>query len=301
MELHRKITVNELVKEMHNAGVLGAGKVGKAAELIAEMFSDPEYTIFLSIAGAMVPAGLRKIIADLVYNEFVNVIVPTGANIVHDLVEALGFRHYIGSFTVQDEKLRHKGLGRIGDIYISQKAFQQLEKWLGEALEEIPEQKRKKIAPYELLYEIGNRINDSDSILATAAKRNIPVICPAIADSIVGFQMWVFSQSQELTLDPLLDTQKITEIVFDSKKTGEIILGGGWPKHYSLFANSFRNGLDSAVQITMDRPEPGGLSGASLEEAISWNKIKSEGKTVTVVSDATIIFPLIVAAALDRV
>jgi deoxyhypusine synthase len=49
----------------------------------------------------------------------------------------------------------------------------------------------------------------------------------------------------------------------------------------------------------MDRPEPGGLSGASLEEAISWGKVKPKGRAVTVVCDGTIAFPLIVAAALD--
>jgi deoxyhypusine synthase len=161
--------------------------------------------------------------------------------------------------------------------------------------------KREKIAPYELLYEIGRKIEDPDSILAAAAKRGIPIICPGIADSIVGFQMWIFSQDQILNLDPLLDTQKITNMVFESDKRGAIILGGGWPKHYSLFANSLRDGVDCAVQITMDRPEPGGLSGASLEEAISWSKIKSKGRTITVISDATIIFPLIIAAAIDRI
>ncbi len=301
IKLHRRITVDELVKEMRSAGVLGAGKVGEATELVVDMFSDPAYTVFLSVAGAMVPAGLRKVIADLVLNEYVDIIVLTGANIVHDLVEAIGFRHYIGSFEAHDRKLKLEGFGRIGDIYVSQKAFQRLEKWLGEVLKDIPEQKREEIAPYELLYEIGKRIEDPDSILATATKRNVPVICPGIADSIAGFQMWIFSQDQKLNLNPLLDTQKITEVVFDSEKRGAIILCGGWPKHYSLFANSFKDGLDCAVQITMDRPEPGGLSGASLQEAISWSKVKSEGRTVTIVSDATIVFPLIIAAAMDRI
>lgn len=300
MRLHPRITVGELVKEMNRAGVLGAGKVGKAVELVNEMFSNPDYTVFLSIAGAMVPAGLRRVISDLVDREFVNVIVSTGANVVHDIIEALGFRHQIGSFMAKDKRLKREGFGRIGDIYISHEAFQELEKWLNEVLKKIPEEKRQKIAPCEILYEIGTRITDSDSILAKAAKRKVPVICPNITDSIVGFQMWIFSEDQKLTLDPLLDTAEITKMVFDAKKTGVIILGGGWPKHYTLFANTFRDGADCAVQITMDRPEPGGLSGASLEEAISWSKVKSKGKTVTVVSDATIVFPLIVAAVLER-
>ncbi len=51
----------------------------------------------------------------------------------------------------------------------------------------------------------------------------------------------------------------------------------------------------------MDRPEPGGLSGAPLEEAISWSKVKPEGKAVTVICDVTIAFPLIVAAAMEKI
>jgi deoxyhypusine synthase len=88
--------------------------------------------------------------------------------------------------------------------------------------------------------------------------------------------------------------------VYEAKKVGIIMLGGGVPKHFALFANTFREGVDAAVQITMDRPEPGGLSGASLEEAISWGKVKPKGRAATVICDVTIAFPLIVAAALEK-
>ena len=94
--------------------------------------------------------------------------------------------------------------------------------------------------------------------------------------------------------------RKLIDKVYEAKKAGIIILGGGLPKHFALFANSFREGVDCAIQITMDRPEPGGLSGATLEEAISWGKLKPEGKAVTVICDVTIAFPLIVASALER-
>jgi deoxyhypusine synthase len=118
-------------------------------------------------------------------------------------------------------------------------------------------------------------------------------------DSIVGFHMWMFGQDKKLRIDPLLDTHKLVDIVYEAKKVGIIILGGGWPKHFALFANTFREGVDRAIQITMDRPEPGGLSGATLKEAISWGKVKPEGKEVTVICDVTIAFPLIVASALE--
>lgn len=295
------MSAGELVEEMNSTGVLGAGKVGEACNLVAQMFSDPSYTVFLTLSGALVPAGFREVIHDLIEDEYVNVLVTTGANMVHDMVEALGYRHMIGSFQAEDRLLRAKNIGRIGDIYIEQKAFQSLEKWLFQTVETIPEEKRQRISSVELLREIGKRIKDEESILAVASKKDVPIICPALIDSIAGFQLWMFGQDKTLRIDPLLDIKAIMDIVYEAKKVGIIILGGGVPKHFALFANTFREGVDAAVQITMDRPEPGGLSGASLEEAISWGKVKPKGKAVTVICDATIALPLIVAAALENI
>jgi deoxyhypusine synthase len=300
MRLRKGLSVDELVEQMRQSGVLGAGKIGKAVELTAKMFGDPDYTVFLTLAGALVPGGLRSVIADLIREEHVNVLVTTGANMVHDMVESLGYGHYIGTFRAEDARLKAEKIGRIGDIYVQQQAFEALEKWLGRVLDEIPEKERQRIAPSTILNEIGKRIKDKNSILANAARRDTPVICPGLADSIAGFQLWMHSQDKKLVMDSLLDVKKLVDIVYEAEKAGIIILGGGWPKHFTLFANTFREGVDSAVQITMDRPEPGGLSGASLEEAISWSKVKPKGGAVTVVCDATIAFPLIVAAALDR-
>jgi len=301
MKLRRRMSVGELIEEMRGCGVLGAGKIGKAAELTAEMFGDPDYTVFLTIAGPLVPAGLRRVIADLIDEEYVNVIVTTGANMVHDMVEALGYHHLQGTFMAEDKRLKAEDIGRIGDIYVEQRVFKDLEKWMYKILEGIPEEKRRRISVAELLYEIGKCIKDLGSILAVAARRNVPIICPAFVDCIAGFHLWMFGQDKTLRIDPLLDTSAIMDKVFEAKKVGVIILGGGVPKHFALFANTFREGVDCAVQISMDRPEPGGLSGAPLEEAISWSKVKPKGKAVTLVCDATIAFPLIVAAAMEKI
>ncbi len=298
VRLQTGMSVGDLVNEMKSTGVLGAGKLGEACELVAEMFRNPDYTVFLTLSGALVPAGFRRIIHDLVEDEYVNVLVTTGANMVHDMIEALGYRHMVGSFQAEDRRLRRENIGRIGDIYIEQEAFQALEKWLYRTIEAIPEEKRLRTSGAELLHELGKAIKDKESILAAASEKNVPVICPAFIDSIAGFQMWMFGQDKTLRIDQFLDTKTLMDKVYDAKKVGIIILGGGVPKHFALFANTFRDGVDAAVQITMDRPEPGGLSGASLDEAISWGKVKPKGKAITVVCDATIAFPLIIAAAL---
>jgi deoxyhypusine synthase len=301
IRLIREVSVKEMMAEMMRCGVLGAGRIGLATELVTEMFNDPNYTVFLTLAGPAVPGGLRSIISDLIYKNRVRVIVTTGANMVHDIIESLGYKHVVGSFLAEDEVLKTQGIGRIGDIYIEHEAFHGLEEWMRILLEKIPEKKRQDLAITELLLEAGRQIRDTKSILAAAAKKGVPIISPAFIDSIAGFHVWLFGQERKIRLNPLGDMDKLMDEVYSAKKVGVIILGGGWPKHLALFANTFREGVDCAVQITMDRPEPGGLSGASLEEAISWGKVKPQGKTVMVTCDFTIAFPLIISAALDRV
>jgi deoxyhypusine synthase len=107
-------------------------------------FETKKCTVFLALAGAMVPAGLRSTIADLIRRRVIDALVSTGANMVHDMVEALGYRHIVGSFQAEDRRLKRENIGRIGDVFIEQKAFQALEKWLYKTLETIPEEKRRR-------------------------------------------------------------------------------------------------------------------------------------------------------------
>jgi deoxyhypusine synthase len=108
ISLKKGITAGELVEEMDSCGVLGAGKIGKASRLIKQMFEDSDYTVFLSIAGALVAGGLRTIIAQLLESEHVEVVVTTGANMVHDMLESLGCKHKIGTFRAEDYILNTK-------------------------------------------------------------------------------------------------------------------------------------------------------------------------------------------------
>jgi len=157
---------------------------------------------------------MRRIVSDLIDQEYVKVVVTTGANMVHDMVEALGYKHLVGTFLAEDKKLRAKDIGRIGDIYIEQKAFRSLEKWMYKILENIPEEKRERISTAELLFEVGKQIQDPESILATAAKKGVPIISPGFIDSIAGFHLWVFGQDKKMGIDPLLDVNKLMDKVY---------------------------------------------------------------------------------------
>jgi len=301
MELARGMTLSALVEQYDKAGVLGAGRVGRGVRIIRHLFQSPEYLVFLALAGPMVPGGLRHIIADLIRTKRVHILVTSGANVVHDIIEAIGGHHVKGSMTVDDRELAKKQIGRAGDVFIETAAFEQLEKKVHALLGQIPEKTRiAGLSPSELLSEIGSQLDDPQSILRQAHLQSVPIFCPGILDSMLGLHLALFRQLHPLNLDELKDMKILYDRVYEAKRIGAIILGGGVPKHFALGANILRGGLDSAVQITTARDEDGSLSGAKLEEGISWGKVKATATFETVIGDATVLFPLMIGAALEQ-
>ena len=292
--------ISNIARQMEAVGVLGPARFGKAVRILKEMFSNGDYSNFISLAGPIIPGGLRNVITDLVDEKLLDGIVTTGANVTHDMIEALGHRHLVGSETLNDSKLRRRGLSRIYDLLVQQKAIEDLEKTTHRMLTAISESKRCNIASYELLWEFGRQLPDRQSLLHTAQKRSIPIFCPGIFDSMLGLNLWTYSQLNPLLINPFKDFSKLVNMTYDARKVGVVILGGGMPKHHVLIASSYRGGVDAAIQITLDRPDGGGASGAPLEEAISWGKIKGHQMLATVLGDATVMFPLLTLAALER-
>jgi deoxyhypusine synthase len=296
--------VGELTEEMKKAGVIGAGKVGKAVDIIVEMFIDPSYTTFLTLSGPLVPSGLRQIVRDLIKEEYINAVMTTGANIVHDLIEAFGESHYIGASNVEDKKLFKQGINRIYDIFIESNTFIELEKRITNILDLTPKEKRSNLAYNEFLKIIGLNLEDKNSILFTAAKKNVPIFCPGLLDSMIGIPLWMYSKDKYLTFNPLKEFDLLTDMIFDAKKSGAIILGGGTPKHHTQYIHTLREGLDAAIQISTARIEDGSLSGAPLKESITWGKLREESlqlRTSNIYGDVTIIFPIIMVAALEKI
>ncbi len=296
MTIKDHMSVLDLLEEMGKSGVLGAGRIYRATQLLAEVIEDDDTTVFLSFAGPMVPGGLRKIIRDMVADEMVDVLITSGANVTHDLLEAFGGRHYRELGDKDDEKLCEMGMGRIADIYTTSEDFERFERETTNILSEIAQEK-SNLTIREFLSSIGDRISDEGSIMKTAAQKGVPIYAPGLVDSMLGLQLWMFTQENSLCLDAAGDMHELSDIVYSSKKVATVILGGGLPKHYALASNILKGGVDAAIQVTLDRSEAGSLGGAPLEEAKSWAKAKSDSNLVTVIGDATIIFPLMMAGA----
>jgi deoxyhypusine synthase len=138
--------------------------------------------------------------------------------------------------------------------------------------------------------------------LRTCFEKKIPIFCPAIADSGIGLMIWGnLAKGKSINVGTFDDMKEILSIAWDSKKSAVFYVGGGVPKNYIQQAMQFSpNAAELGVQITMDRPEPGGSSGAELREGISWGKMSGKGDFVDVICDATIALPLIYAALKER-
>ncbi|MFW9800088.1 MAG: deoxyhypusine synthase family protein [Candidatus Thorarchaeota archaeon] len=292
-------TVYGLLKAMEDVGVLGAGRLGRATSIVTRMFSDSDCFKFLSLSGPMVPGGLRKLISQLVKLGKVNAIVTSGANIVHDLVEAYGGAHFRVPSERNDQQLREAGMGRIADIYVEEKDFETLETRIYAFLDAMPEENMTSLAPSEFLTQLGRTLTDEESITFQAAQKSVPIISPGLMDSMLGLHLYTYSTMKRFSLDFVKDLRILGELVTEAKRTGAIMLGGGLTKHFTMGSTILRGGLDMAVQVTLDRPEGGSLGGAPLVEGVSWQKMQTEAKFETVIGDATIVFPLMVIAALN--
>ncbi len=297
IKIKKSMSVNELVKQMDSAGVLGAGRLGKAINICEAMIKDKQCNVFLGLAGPLVPGGMREIIIDAIEHKWFDVIVTTGATLTHDLGEALGYRHYQGSAYADDAELFKKGFDRVYESYMPNKVYEGMEDFVVKNFENFKNKKSIK----DFLWELG-RLTPRRSILKACFNNKIPIFCPAIADSGIGLMIWgQLAKGKDAEIRAFEDLKEIIDIAWQIKKAGVIYFGGGVPKNYIQQAMQFSKKASYGVQITMDRPEPGGSSGAELREGISWGKMHAKAKFVDLICDATIAMPIIFAVLKERI
>lgn len=306
MALKPNMTVNQLIQQFGNAGSFGAGRLASACDIYERMVRDEECTIFLALSGAVVPAGLRTVIADLIRRRLIDVLVSTGANMVHDLIEALGGHHYKGHWFVDDYLLYKYHIYRIYDVFVPEEDFVKADRLLIEMFDEIASKNEgHALSTNELMREIGAQLKDSNSIVRSAYEFNVPIFLPAMRDSEFAYIHKVHlkrnKREKALIVDAFKEVSQLLDIMERSQRLGMVVIGGGVPRnsvqHAALMSGK---GLDHAIIITTDRPEPGGLSGSTIEETISWGKVKRKADKTMAIGDAMVLFPLMVAAVLER-
>ncbi|KAL2810118.1 Deoxyhypusine synthase [Aspergillus granulosus] len=318
----RDITVAEMVDNMKYMGFQSSA-VADAARIINEMraYRHPETgdktTIFLGYTSNLISSGLRDTLRYLVRHRHVSAIVTTAGGVEEDLIKCLA-PTYMGSFTAPGAGLRAKGLNRIGNLIVPNSNYCAFEDWLLPILDKMLEEQETANAkahetgneedelhwtPSRVIERLGHEINHEDSVLYWAAKNKIPVFCPALTDGSLGDMLYFHtfrSSPKRLRVDIVDDLRRINTMAVRAARAGMIILGGGLIKHHIANACLMRNGAEHAVYINTAQEFDGSDAGARPDEAVSWGKIKADGQSVKVYAEATVVFPLIVAATFAR-
>ena len=298
--------VSELLDRMADTAFQGKN-LAVVVDAWEQMLRD-NVTIFFGLAGAMIPAGMRRVIVYLIKNRLIDCLVSTGANLFHDIHETLGRYHWQGSAMANDEELRDEGIDRIYDVFAIEREFEHADVYCYKFSKML---ERRPYTTREFLYLLGKQLSKGareDGILTAAYKANIPVYCPAIGDSSIGIGLAIKPEEDNFIFDVIGDVKETALIAANANKTGVIYIGGGTPKNFiqqtsvtAAVMGKDVSGHEYAVQITADAPHWGGLSGCTFEEAQSWGKIAKKAKMVTVHCDSTIALPIIVTALAKKV
>ena len=292
---------SEIVRSFETTG-FQASHLSKAISITNEMI-DSGATIFLGYTSNMVSSGVREIIRYLVQHNKVNILVSTAGGIEEDIIKCLG-DFILGDFRASGAELREKGINRIGNILVPNNRYVEFEKFVQPILEEVYAEQKKTgrvLTASELVWKLGEKINNEASIYYWAWKNKIPVFCPALTDGSLGDMVYFFKHKHDdFVLDIAEDVKKLNDTTIGLKKAGALILGAGVVKHAILNALMMRNGADFAVYINTEQEYNGSDAGALPEEAVSWGKILPEAKRIKVYGDATILFPLLVAESFAK-
>lgn len=300
-DFSRALTVDEFVAQMEKAWGFTAGKLAVGLNILERMVDDKKCVKFISFTGNLVATGTRGALKELVRKKLVDVVVTTCGTVDHDLARSWK-DYYRGSFLMSDAKLRGQGINRLGNVLVPNDSYGVIiERKIQSLLQDLWKEGVKEISPSKLCREIGKRLCNETSILYWAAKNDIPVYVPGLTDGAVGYQIWLFSQDHDFRLNMLKDSGELSEIVFNAKKTGALLVGGGISKHHTLWWNQFKDGLDYAIYVSTADEWDGSLSGARPREAVSWGKISERAKKVMIEGDASIILPIMVSALLERI
>jgi deoxyhypusine synthase len=301
-------TASQLMNGLHGTS-FQARNLGTATRIWKRMLQD-EVTVFLGIAGAMVPAGMRNLVRFLIENRMVDVIVSTGANMFHDVYETLGNPHWQTHPGGDDVELGKRRINRFYDVLAPESDFADAEEFVV-AFAQTLEQDRP-ISTREYFQRIGEAMipmAKEDGILTSAAKHGVPIYSPAVGDSVHGLAIATgrVRSGHRLMFDIIGDVLETSHIALTSRGTGVIYIGGGTPKNFiqqaevaAYIYNRELPGHKYGIQVTMDQPQWGGLSGCTFEEAQSWRKIAPHADFVTVNVEATVAMPLIVSALADE-
>jgi len=301
--------------EAMNKMSFSAREIANASKIFKMMLEDESCSIILTIAGSAGAAGCLNLFADMLKYNMVDIVVATGAAIVDmDFFEALGFRHYQATKSVDDKVLRDLYIDRIYDTYIDEDDLQECDKTITQIADSI---KPDVYSSREFIKFMGEYLKNNSrkkgSLVETAFDYNIPIFCPAFSDSSAGFGLVMHQHNRinknqkYVSIDSVKDFYELTKLKIKAKNTGLFMIGGGVPKNFAQDTVICAEMLNKkvamhkyAVQITVADQRDGGCSGSTLKEACSWGKVSKTFEQM-VFAETTTVLPLIANYVLNNV
>lgn len=307
--------------------------MGEAADVLAEMVSDPDCMIIGTFSGAMSVAKMGLLVCEMIDRGWLKAVISTGALIAHGFIETLGRVHYKCPVNRSDRELYLQGYNRIYDTLEMETNLDYAEAIFREVLKGLD---RKQVwSSHSLCRELGRYLaehTESPGILRNAYLKGVPVFIPAFTDSEMGLDMAThmmrdaIRQGKEfpgaltdfcLQFNPFLDLGAYTQQVLPAKKLGIFTIGGGVPRNWAQQMAPYLELLNARLDIDVPElrfhygvrlcPEPahwGGLSGCTYKEGVSWGKfvpLEEGGRFAEVLCDATITWPILLKAVIQRI
>ena len=293
IKVDKGTTIGDLNKQFFESGGFTAKKLGIGIDILKNIFDECEFR-FLSFPACIISTGTRGVIKDVIKGKMFNMVVTTCGTLDHDFARCFKPYHH-GRFQADDEELHKRKIHRLGNVFIPFDNYGKIiEDELQPILKDIYESGKRELATYELVWEIGKRLDNQDSIIYWCYKNQIPMIIPGITDGAFGLQIVMFMQEHpDFRIDVFGDEKFLLGKMFGDIKTGALVIGGGISKHHVIWWNQFVDGLDYAVYVTTATEWDGSLSGARPREAISWGKLKERSRHVSIEGDATVLLPLL--------
>src|SRR5262245_13232829 len=325
---------DDLVRAMSKTAFSGRA-LGEAADVLTAMARDPDCLIVCTFSGAMTVAKMGMVIVRMIETGLCHAVISTGALMAHGLSEAVGLTHYKANPAVSDEELFEKGYNRVYDTLEMEKNLNAIEVFVRRELDKLdPKEPWSSEVICRQLGKALAEMGDSPGILRSAYLHNVPVYVPAFTDSEMGLDVatWmlrkihaqhgnapdfdVWKHAAPPSYNPFLDLLSYARLVRTKKRLGIFTIGGGVPRNWAQQVAPFydivqhRLGVEMehprfqyGVRICPERVHWGGLSGCTYSEGVSWGKFmpaSEGGRFAEVYADATVAWPLLLRAVLER-
>lgn len=325
---------DDMVRAMSKTAFSGRA-LGEACDVLEAMAKDPDCLIVVTLSGAMTVAKMAMVLIRMIESGLAHCVISTGALMAHGLSEAVGLVHYKVNPRVSDEEYFEKGYNRVYDTLEMEANLNRIEEFVRHQLDKLdPSQPWSSEQICRHLGKALADMGDSPGILRSAYLHGVPVYVPAFTDSELGLDVatWMLGRIHKEhglrpDFDPLAhaapppynpfqDLLSYAKLVRTKKRLGIFTIGGGVPRNWAQQVAPFYDIVQHRLGVQMEHPrftyavricpEPvhwGGLSGCTYQEGVSWGKFVSPregGRFAEVHTDATVAWPLVVRAVLER-